>query len=144
MNIRIVALASAAALPVIAVSAELSMPTANDPLVGCWEGKDYQPTMLKTVTWLMNRKGDGTFEIRFSESGANAPYKTEEGTWSHKDGVYKTITLKVSGQFVNRNDPQYTDTYRVEFVESDVVAYRHEKLKLMFRSKKVPCACSAA
>jgi hypothetical protein len=94
----------------------------------------------------MNRKPDGTFTIEFSatERGVELPIQIEEGKWSHKDGGYTTLTLRVAGNSIDPKDPQYTDTYEVKSIADGLFTYYHPKMKLAFTSKKVACERSAA
>lgn len=129
-----------------ACSSDLPKPDPNDPLVGCWSGEDFQPVFQRKAQWFMNRRADGTFVIEFSanERGVGLPVQTEEGKWNHKDGVYTTVTLRVSGRSVDSSDPQYTDSYQVKSVVDNLLTYYHPKMKLTFTSKKVACERSAA
>lgn len=94
----------------------------------------------------MNRKADGTFTIEFAatERGVALPIQTEEGRWTHKDGTYTTMTLRVSGQAVDSKDPHYTDTYEIKAVADGVMTYYHPTMGITFRSRKVSCGRGAA
>lgn len=126
--------------------ADFPRPSANDPLVGCWSGEDFQPVLQREAIWFMNRRPNGTFTIEFTttERGDVLPIQTEEGRWSHKDSTYTTLTLKIAGHPVESKDPQYTDIYEVKSVSDRVFTYYHAKTNLTFTSKKVACVRRAA
>ena len=93
----------------------------------------------------MHRKADGTFTIEFTtiEQGATLPIQTEEGLWTHKDGIYITKTLKISGQSLDSKDSHYHDTYEIKAITNGVMTYHHPKMNITFTSKKVACERSA-
>ena len=130
------------------ISACASLPDAsppNDPLVGCWHGEDFQPVTQRKEEWLMNRKPDGSFLIKFTavERGTPLSTQTEEGRWTHKNGKYTTVTTKIAGEAVDASDPQYTDTYEVKSIGDNAMTYYHPKMNLTFTSKKVACTRGA-
>jgi hypothetical protein len=121
-------------------------PLPTDPLLGCWAGEDFQPLFQRKATWFMNRKADGTFTIEFAitDDGVHRLIQKEEGRWSHKDGIYTTLTMSVADQPVDTSDPKYTDTYEIISLADGVMKYYHPRMNMSFTSSKVPCERSAA
>jgi hypothetical protein len=121
-----------------ACSSSLQSETLNDPLVGCWQGEDFQPVLQKKAEWLMNRKPDGSFIIVFATL-ERGPIQREEGRWTHKDGKYTTVTTKIEDKPIDVSDPQYTDIYEVKMLDANFMTYHSTRMNLTFTSKKVAC-----
>lgn len=94
----------------------------------------------------MDRRADGTFVIEFTpipnDSGSRP--QTEDGIWTHSNGAYKTITLRVNGKPVNTGDEHYSDVYEVVSLDGGVLKYHHKRMNVTFQSEKVSCGRSVA
>ena len=111
-------------------------------LVGCWLGEDFQPVMGESAKWLMHRKLDGTFEIEFRSRDGTV--QREEGTWVDQGSRYTTVTLRIDGEPVDVNDPQFTDTYEIRSVTAGFMEYHHTSMNITFKAQKVQCPKSDA
>jgi hypothetical protein len=110
-------------------------------LIGCWEGKDYQPVLGQSAKWLMQRRSDGTFDIEFRAEGQ--PPQRETGKWSVEGKTYTTITLTIDNEPVNVRDPQFTDVYELKNLSAQSMTYFHPKMNVTFQSIKVACPSDA-
>lgn len=106
-------------------------------LIGCWEGKDFQPVLGQTAQWMMQRRSDGSFEIEFRSTGRRP--QREAGKWKVEGNTYTTMTLTINGSPVDVRDPQFTDVYELRDLTADSMAYFHAKANVTFRSIKVAC-----
>lgn len=106
-------------------------------LVGCWEGRDFQPVLGTSAKWLMQRRADGTFDIEFRTPGR--PPQRETGRWSVEGSTYTTITLTVDNEPVDVRDPQFTDIYQLKDLSAHSMTYFHRKMNMTFQSIKVAC-----
>ena len=110
---------------------------ADQGLVGCWSGEDYQPALRQTTRWLIQRNADQTFQIEFGVPGA--PPQREIGRWSANGSTYTTVTTSINGEAVEPFDPSYTDTYVLRDVTANSVTYYQSQRKLTFKSVRVAC-----
>ena len=63
----------------------------DDRFVGVWKGTDHGKFFKgETNSWVVNRKGDGTFTISFQtiHSDSHVTYSEEVGFWCVKGGEY--------------------------------------------------------
>jgi hypothetical protein len=138
-SISIVALVGAA------LSGCSTTPTAQlEPsklLIGCWEGKDFQPVLGQSARWLMQRRIDGTFDIEFKAQGQ--PPQRETGRWSVEGTTYTTVTLTIDKRPVDVRDPQFTDVYQLKDLSANSMTYFHPKMNMTFHSIKVACPSDA-
>ena len=111
-------------------------------LVGCWRGEGYQPIVGRSTEWLMNRRSDGTFTIEFRLRYGFV--QIEEGTWLDLGTTYVTHTLKIDGEPVDGNDPEFMDTYELRSVTDEGMEYYHLRTHITFKSQKVACRGSDA
>lgn len=141
ITMRILQSISIVALAVAVVSGCSTTPALNlEPrklLIGCWEGKDFQPVLGQSAKWLMHRRSDGTFDIEFRTEGQ--PPQRETGRWSVKDTTYTTITLTIDNEPVDIRDPQFTDVYQLKNLTAESMTYFHPKMNMTFQSVKVAC-----
>jgi hypothetical protein len=110
-------------------------------LVGCWEGKDFQPVFGASAKWLMQRRTDGTFDIEFKAPGK--PPQRETGRWSVEGRTYTTITLTIDNEPVDVRDPQFTDVYQLKDLSASSMTYFHPKMNMTFQSIKIACPSDA-
>ena len=133
------------ALAAAAISGCSTTPTTSlEPsrlLIGCWEGKDYQPVLGQSAKWLMQRRSDGTFDIEFRAQGQ--PPQRETGRWRVEGTTYTTVTLTIDDEPVDVRDPQFTDVYQLKDLSANSMTYFHSKMNMTFQSIKVACPSDA-
>ena len=103
-------------------------------LVGHWFGDDVQPSTGRPTKWLMDRRADGTFTVRFKEP---APSVVSLETGTRSGALYRTQTMSVNGVVTDPDDPYYYDEYLLEEVGADRIVYVHRKNQARYRSRRV-------
>ena len=128
-------------LSVLAIAGCATAPDGNRDLaklmVGCWEGRDFQPVFDRHASWFLQRHADGTFEIEFRVPGQ--PPQRETGSWRVAGATYTTVTTTVDDQPVDLHDPHFTDVYELGDVSARSMAYSHPASGMNFQSSRVAC-----
>jgi hypothetical protein len=119
----------------------LPVPDKDDPLIGCWRGKALEAAPDQQAGWVIDRRGDGTFLIKFEtkKNTMSPELQVEEGIWTHQDGRYRTVTLKLDGKSTDTSDPHYLDEYEIAMNGSNQTHYRHVRTGTTFEASKVRC-----
>lgn len=90
----------------------------SERLVGTWKGKKDLGNG-ESQEWIVERKADGTYDIRFKiETSFGITTSEESGLWGFSNCLYTVVTKMVDGHSVI-----YQEAYRVHEVNDQEMVY---------------------
>ena len=112
------------------VNAEDRCPNYNyETLVGNWYGEQLDSKNNAWQKWVVSRKDNGTYTIKFTTTFENnIDVTTEEGLWSYSKCLYSVAVEKVNGKDVN-----YQEVYLVNDINTSYMDYTNYRTKNNWR-----------
>ena len=108
-------------------------------LAGHWYREYTRADDGRTYRFLNERRPNGEFVLRYRiyEGDRLVSRHEESGDWRIVDGKYRSRTLKVDGARVPGADPYFFDTYDILQLDEREFVYRHTRVDLTFRVRRV-------
>jgi hypothetical protein len=108
-------------------------------LAGRWHVEYTRADNGRTYRFLNERRPNGEFVLRYRiyQDDRLVSQHEESGDWRIVGGKYRTRTLKVDGNRVPGADPYFFDTYDILKLDDREFVYRHTRVDLTFRVRRV-------